>query len=40
MQDHKQEQTKRAPRKAFVAPKLERHELLPQITGFSFPGDE
>lgn len=32
-------QAERAPRKAFVPPKLEPHQRLPQITGFSFPDD-
>lgn len=26
----------KAPKKAFVEPKLEKHERLPEITGFSF----
>lgn len=29
-----------APRKRFVPPKVERHEKLPEITGFSFPPDD
>lgn len=28
--------TDSTPRKQFVAPKLERHDKLPELTGFSF----
>lgn len=30
------DQEKKAPKKTFVEPKLERHEKLPEVTGFSF----